>query len=160
MPPMINLDAAQDAAVGTCREDWKGSWSGARAGLKEWVERLEVGLDGVPVNWKRALCWSGSWKGQRKIAERELEGEERSEKKLEGGDSLSGWGPSSGTGAGRGGRVFHEIARDWKGSGGGICEICRKNVGRGLEENVPFQTPIQLFPCSAVSGRFLIKQDV
>ena len=51
------------------------------------------GLDGVPVNWKRALCWSGSWKGQRKIAGRELEGEERSEKKLEGGDLFSGWGP-------------------------------------------------------------------
>ena len=50
------------------------------------MERLEVGLDGVPVNWKRALCWSGSWKGQRKIAGRELEGEERSEKKLEGGE--------------------------------------------------------------------------
>ena len=90
---MINLDAPQDAAVGTCREGWKGSWSGARAGLKEWVERLEVGLDGVPVNWKCALCWSGSWKGQRKIAGRELEGEERAEKKLEGGEHFSGWGP-------------------------------------------------------------------
>ena len=47
------------------------------------MERLEGGLDGVPVNWKRGLCWSGSWKGKRKIAGRELEGEERSEKKLE-----------------------------------------------------------------------------
>ena len=46
MPPMINLDAAQDAAVGTCREGWKGSWSGARAGLKERVEKLEGGWMG------------------------------------------------------------------------------------------------------------------
>ncbi len=92
-PPMTNLDAAQDAAAGTCREGWKGDWSGAGAGLKERAERLEGGMDGVPVNWKRGLCWSGSWKGERKIAGRELEGEEKSEKKLEGGYCLSGWGP-------------------------------------------------------------------
>ena len=46
------------------------------------------GLDGVPVNWKRGSCWSGSWKGERKISGRELEGEERSEKSWKGGDIL------------------------------------------------------------------------
>ena len=134
-PPMTNLDAAQDAAAGTCREGWKGDWSGAGAGLKERAERLEGGMDGGPVNWKRGLCWSGSWKGERKIAGRELEGEERSEKSwkggtlfldgdrnleraLEGGEEFSTTQPETGRGLEGGFARFvaKMLEGDWKGT--------------------------------------------